>query len=144
MTSGIRKPATLIAFVLGFTFGFGELATAATPYGKWRLRQMFERGQKIPLVSGSVITLRLQRNFRCSGSSGVNNYNGVFRISERNGRIRFPGAFASTLILGPDDLMLQEGRYRQNLDRSKRFVMRKKRKLRLLSESRRTKLVYSR
>ena len=144
MNSGIRTSVTSAAVILFLALGISGLAPAATPYGKWRLRQMIEKGKKVPLVAGSMISLRLQRSDRCSGNAGVNNYSGKCRISERNGRIRFPGGFATTLILGPADLMEQEGRYLQNLDKSKRFVMRKKKKLRLISRDAKTKLVYSR
>ncbi len=67
------------------------------------------------LIAGSEITAVFGHDGRVSGSGGVNRYHGGYKVSGADLDI---GPLATTLMAGPEDLMQQEMRYLQLLERA--------------------------
>ena len=77
-------------------------------YGKMLfLRRMIAGGAEVALPPGATITLTLAGDGRVSGRAPVNSYFGAFKRLA-NGGIEMSGAFGTTKMAGPPELMQAE------------------------------------
>lgn len=67
------------------------------------------------VIENSEITITFGED-RLYGSSGVNNYNGEYKIDGNKIEV---GVIAGTRMMGPEDLMAQEQQYLDNLTAAK-------------------------
>jgi len=76
-----------------------------------RLVRFIDGGENIQLPASPSITLRFEKERRISGRAPVNLYFGAFHLAQ-DGKLNWalPG-FGSTMMAGPEDLMVLEFRY---------------------------------
>ncbi len=77
--------------------------------GRWTVTEFGEGDEKVGPIPGSVITMEFVGN-RVSGSAGVNRYSGSYV----DGNF---GPVTATMMAGPSDLMEQESRFLDLLNR---------------------------
>jgi len=73
--------------------------------GDWRVADI----NGVPVLSNSLVTLRLEDKKRVTGNAGCNSYSGQYRFMSKDG-IRFSG-LTTTRKACPEEIMEQERRF---------------------------------
>ena len=121
----LRRGTGVVVAVIGLAGCFSGNATSpsdATPAVSlvgptWRLVSI--GGQ--PVLSGTTVTAEFSSDARVAGTSGCNRYFGG--VKAEAGTISM-GPFGATLMAcSPDEVMAQEGRYLEALEKAKTYAV---------------------
>lgn len=85
----------------------------------WTLVQLRDSAGEATLVPDSKVSLEFREDGRVGGRSSINQFGGTVELLS-DGRISW-SALTSTLMAGPQELMVQERRFLSALESTRRF-----------------------